>query len=122
VSEVKQEFPSISKPRDASDKPDDILFKTSEAEPKLHTHYEAKDLGDEIRNFTDELYGSEEEKPFTYERCGTISRFIITAWAHQVKIVVWKQDEMTEGLKRDEDPYLMPSLDSFPDTSALGGA
>jgi hypothetical protein len=39
-----------------------------------------------------------------------------------VKIVVWKQDEMTEDLKRDEDPYLMLSLDSFLDTSALGGA
>ena len=60
--------------------------------------------------------------PFTRERCGKIARIIIAAWAHQVQIISWDENEFDE--RKEElnlNPYLMLKPETFPDVSALGG-
>ena len=61
--------------------------------------------------------------PFTRERCGKIARIIIAAWAHQVQIISWDENEFDDRKKEELNlnPYLMLKPETFPDVSALGG-
>jgi hypothetical protein len=59
----------------------------------------------------------EENFPLNDEKCGTIARIIIVAWAHQVQFIEWN----AKKARKNSDRYYMPSPDSFPDISALGG-
>jgi hypothetical protein len=121
------------------------------------------DLVREIKQLKEDIRREKDGMEFCPYRCGQITRFIIVAWAHQVQILVWdenegdrstkgkesergeereqREDEQTKreddekkfekfdeqkrwlkSRKRDVDYSVMPSVDSFPDISALGGA
>ncbi|PMD26794.1 hypothetical protein NA56DRAFT_641445 [Hyaloscypha hepaticicola] len=56
----------------------------------------------------------EEKSPFTAKVCGQIAHVLIAAWAQQVQIIEWNSNKVC-------DDRHMPSPDSFPDISALGG-
>jgi hypothetical protein len=101
---------------------DDAIFERSQKLVCAPLSDDCKEVGDNISRFIDEISSLEKDKFFTRETCGTIARLIITAWAHQVKIVVWDEEELTDELKRDEDAYLIFDPEKFPHTSALGGA
>ena len=88
-----------------------------------HDDERPEDLASDIKLLADSMFRDDDKVPFCRYRCGKIARFIIAAWAHQVKIVRWgdeSDDELKEG--REMDPiYRIPEPEIFPHISALGG-